>query len=347
MRLVLATAAALALTAVPSAAHAQTFTVARYSIGGDGGTDYLTAEPGTNRVFVSRSTHVMVIDGPTGKVIGDIPDTPRTHGIALVAKTGHGFTTNGGDSTVTMFDLKTLAPIRKIRIAVGGLDGIMYDDADNRVILTNHSRPIGTAVALDPTSGDVVGTAELEDDAPEGAASDGKGRIFVNNEGKNTIQVIDAKTMKVLASWPLAPCEGPTGIAFDKASNPIFAGCGKTSVVVDATSGKIVATINNGDGVDALGWDATQKLIYIPAGRDSSVTVVHQDSPDKYTVVATVRTMRGAKTIAVDPVTHVAYVFQPEYGPPPAPAPGAPPVAPGGRGPRGPVIGAYFFAIRH
>ena len=349
MRIAITTSAALAfaLVATPSITHAQTFSVAKYSIGGDGGTDYLTAEPGTSRVFVSRSTHVMVIDGATGKVIGDIPDTPRTHGIALVAKTGHGFTTNGGDSTVTMFDLKTLAPIRKIKVPVGGLDGIMYDDADNRVILTNHSRPIGTAVALDPASGDIVGTAQLEDDAPEGAASDGKGRIFVNNEGKNTIQVIDAKSMKVLASWPLTPCEGPTGIAYDRSSDRIFAGCGKTSVVVDATSGKVVATITNGDGVDALGWDPTQKLIYIPAGRDSSVTVVHQDAPNVYTVVATVRTMRGAKTIAVDPVTHVAYLFQPEYGPPPAPAPGTPPPAPGQRGPRGPVIGAWFFAIKH
>jgi DNA-binding beta-propeller fold protein YncE len=160
------------------------------------------------------------------------------------------------------------------------------------------------------------------------------------------MQVIDGKAMKVVASWPLAPCEGPTGIAYDRATNRIFVGCGKTSVVVDATSGKVVATIANGDGVDALGWDAGEKLIYIPAGRDSNVTVVHEDAPDKYTVVATVPTMRGAKTITVDPVKHVAYLFQPEYGPPPAPAPGAPAPQPG-RGPRGPVIAAWFFAISH
>ncbi|PYP41582.1 MAG: hypothetical protein DMD43_06020 [Gemmatimonadetes bacterium] len=333
---------------LPGASQAQTFKAEKFNIGGDGGTDYLTAEPGTGRVFVSRGTHVMVVDGATGKVLGDIPDTPRTHGIALVPKSNHGFTTNGGDSTVTMFDLKTLAVIKKVKVPTGGLDGIMYDDFSNRVILTNHSRPIGTAVALDPASGDILGTAELEDNAPEGAASDGKGKIFVNNESKNTIQVIDVKTMKVLASWPLAPCEGPTGIAYDRASDRIFSGCGKTSVVVDPGSGKVVATIANGDGVDALGWDPAEKLIYIPAGRDSNVTVVHQDSPDKYTVVGTVTTLRGAKTISVDPVKHVAYLFQPEYGPPPAPAPGAPPPAPGGRGgPRGPIIAAWFFAISH
>ncbi len=328
-----------------AAAHAQTFTVQKYNIGGDGGTDYVTAEPGTSRVFVSRGTHVMVVDGTTGKVIGDIPDTPRMHGVALAPKSGHGFTTNAGDSTVTMFEIKTLAPIRKIRVPPGGLDGIMYDAADDRIILTNHSRPIGTAVAIDPYSGEITGTAELEDNAPEGAATDGKGRIFVNNEGTNTIQVLDAKTMKAQASWPLAPCGGPTGIAYDAASNRIFSGCSGTSVVLDAATGKVVATIANGNGVDALGWDPSQKLMYIPAGRDGNVTVVHQDSPDEYTVVATVETMRGAKTIAVDPVTHVAYLFQPEYGPPPAPAAGAP--APGARGPRGPVVAAWFFAIKH
>lgn len=336
----------VATLAAPGIARAQTFKVEKFNIGGEGGTDYIVAEPGTGRVFVSRGTHVMVVDGPTGKLLGDISNTPRMHGIGLVAKSNHGFTTNGGDSTVTMFDLKTLAFIKKIPITVGGLDGIMYDQADDRIILTNHSRP-GTAVAIDPASGEVAGTVELEDNAPEGAASDGKGKIFVNNESKNTIQVIDVKTMKVLASWPLAPCEGPTGIAYDRASNRIFSGCSKTSVVLDASTGKVVATIANGDGVDALGWDPVQKLIYIPAGRDSSVTVVHQDSPDKYTTVATVSTFRGAKTIGVDPLKHVAYLFQPEYGPPPAPAPGSPPPAPGARGPRGPIVASWFIVITH
>ena len=328
----------------PSASPAQTFKVAKYSIGGDGGTDYLTAEPGTSRVFVSRSTHVMVIDGATGKVLGDIPDTPRNHGIALAPKSGHGFITSAGDSTVTMFDLTSLAVIKKIPVPTGGLDGIMYDDFSDRIILTNHSRPAGTLVAIDPKTGAIVGTVQLEDTGPEGAASDGKGRIFVNNEGTSTMQVIDERTMAAVASWPLAPCDGPTGIAYDRKTDRVFSGCGKTSVVVDAKTGKIVATITNGDGVDALGWDPSQKLIYIPAGRDSNVTVAREDSPDKYTVVATVPTMRGAKTISVDTLKHVAYLFQPEYGPLP---PGTPPPQPGQRPPRGPVIGAWFFAITH
>jgi DNA-binding beta-propeller fold protein YncE len=337
-----------ATLASASIGHAQNFKVEKWNIGGDGGTDYLVAEPGTGRVFVSRGTHVMVVDGPTGKVLGDIPDTPRMHGIALVAKTNHGFTTNAGDSTVTMFDLKTLAFIKKIRIPAGGLDGIMYDEPDDKVILTNHSRPIGTLTALDPATGEIVGQVELEDNAPEGAAANGKGWIYVNNEGKNTIQVIDAKSWKSVASWPIAPCEGPTGIAYDRASNRIFSGCSTTSVVVDGTSGKVVATIANGGQVDALGWDASQKLIYIPGGNPGNVTVVHQDSPDKYTVVGTVTTMRGAKTIAVDPVKHMAYLFQPERGPAPAPDPAVPLPAGGrgGRGAQGPIIGAWFFAIK-
>lgn len=339
------TFALLALLAgsMPSShtALAQSFSVTKRSIGGEGGTDYLTAEPGTGRVFVSRSTHVMVIDGRTGKVIGDIPDTPRTHGIALVPKWHHGFTTNAGDSTVTVFDLQTLAVVEKVKVPTGGLDGIMYDGADDRVILTNHSRPIGTAVALDPKTGAIVGTAGLEDDSPEGAAADAHGRLFVNNEGTSTIQVVDLKTMTPLASWPLSPCEGPTGIAYDPASNRIFAGCSQTSVVIEPTDGKVVATIANGGGVDALGWDPGEKLIYIPAGRDGIVTVVHQDSPNHYTVVATLPTMRGAKTISVDTTRHVAYLFQPEYGAAPAPAPGE-----RGRS-RGPVIGAYLFVITH
>jgi DNA-binding beta-propeller fold protein YncE len=339
----LATLAALAALAVPPVAHAQRFTVQKFDIGGSGGTDYLVAEPGTGRVFVSRGTHVMVVDGATGKVLGDIPDTPRMHGIALAPKWKHGFTTNAGDSTLTMFDLATLAVIRKIPTHTGGLDGIMYDAADDRIVLTNHSRPTGTATFVDPNTGAIVGVAELEDTAPEGAASDGHGRIFVNNEGKNTIQVLDAKTMKAIASWPVAPCEGPTGIAYDGATKRIFAGCGDTSVVVDATSGKVVAKIANGDGVDALGWDAAEKLIYIPAGAAGAVTVVRQKSAYVYETVATGPTVPGAKTIAVDPVTHTAYLFQPEYGPAPADAP----AGPGGRPARGPVVHAWFVAIHH
>ncbi len=171
----------LAGLALPHGGAAQTFSVKKFSIGGEGGTDYVTAEPGT--------------------------DTPRAHGIALVPKWNHGFTTNGGDSTVTMFDLKTLAPIKKIRVASGGLDGIMYDEFSDRIILTNHSRPIGTATAIDAGTGEIVGVAELEDDAPEGAASDGKGRIpaTVRRESRSTARPIGFYRAVERLRWPSTP----------------------------------------------------------------------------------------------------------------------------------------------
>src|SRR5947208_1783428 len=280
------------ILAASSVGQAQTFKVEKFDIKGEGGTDYVAVEAATGRAFVSRATHMMVVEGATGKVLGDIPNTPGVHGAGIATKTGHGFTTNSGDQNVTMFDLKTLAVIKQIKVGPG-LDGIMYDEPDDKIILTNHSRPIGTLTAIDPTTGDIVATVELEDNGPEGAAVDGKGHIFVNNEGKNTMQVIDVKTWKATASWPLAPCEGPTGIAYDAASNRIFAGCNNTSVVVDPNTGKIVATIKNGTRVDALGWDPAKKLIYIPNGAPGNVTVVPQDSPDKYTTVATVPTFAG------------------------------------------------------
>jgi WD40 repeat protein len=296
-------------------------------------------------VFVSRATHVMVVDGATGKVVGDIMDTPRVHGIAFAPKSGHGFTTNAGDSTVTMFDVKSLAVIKKIHAGQAGLDGIMYDDATDKILSINHSRPMGTAVVIDAKTGDVVKTITLSGTAPEGGASDGKGKIFINIEDKNSIDVIDTKTWAVVGNYKIESCDGPTGIALDRTTNRIFSGCSKKSVVVDATSGKVVAEIANGDGVDALGWDAAQKLIYIPAGQDGNVTVVHQDSPDKYTVVSTVATMKGAKTIAVDEAKHTAFVFTPEYGP--APAGATPPAGGRGRGARGPIVGAWFISIVH
>ena len=331
---------------LPAALAAQNFKVEKVNIGGEGGTDYLTADPATGRVYISRGTHIMIVDQATGKVVGDIPDTPRTHGIALAQRHGHGFTTNAGDSTSTMFDLQSMAVIKKVHAGIDGLDGIMYDDASDKILTIDHSHPTGTAVVIDPQSGDVVARVELTGNGPEGGVSDGKGRIFINLEDKNAIDVVDTKTWKVVNTWSIAPCDGPTGIAMDRTTNRIFSGCSKTSVVVDAGTGKVIAEIPNGNGVDALGWDQSQKLMYIPAGRDGNVTVVHEDSPDKYTVVATVPTFLGAKTIAVDETRHVAYAFTPEYGPLPAGTP-APQPGRGGRGPRGPIVGAWFIRVTH
>jgi DNA-binding beta-propeller fold protein YncE len=338
-------AAAAVVLVFPCGLAAQSFKVEKVNIGGEGGHDYISVDPASGRVFVSRGTHVMVVD-PSGKVLGDIANTPRVHGVAFATKHNHGFTTNGGDSTSTMFDLKTLQELKRVHAGINGLDGIMYDETTEKILTINHSNP-GTAVVIDAKSGDVVSTITLSGTAPEGGAADGKGRIFINIEDKNAIDVVDTKTWTVTATWPITPCEGPTGIAYDRKTNRIFSGCSKKSVVVDAASGKVVAQLDNGDGVDAIGWDAAQKLIYIPAGRSGNVTVVRQDSPDKYTTVATVPTMTGAKTIVVDESKHVAYAVALEYGPAPAPTAGATPPAQGrGRGPaRGPVVGAWFMTI--
>src|SRR5438128_5496881 len=162
----------LANMAAPPVGHAQSFKVEKFDIKGVGGTDYVAVEAATGRVFVSRATHMMVVEGASGKVLGDIPNTPGVHGASIATKAGHGFTTNGGDQNVTMFDLKTLAVIKQIMVGPG-LDGIMYDEPDDKIILTNHSRP-GTLTAINPATGDIVATVELEDPAPEGAAADGK-----------------------------------------------------------------------------------------------------------------------------------------------------------------------------
>ena len=335
--------AAAALLVAPAALSAQQFTAHRVDIGGEGFFDYITVDTATGHVFVSRGTHIQVVDPATGKVVGDIANTPRTHGALIVNSVGRGFTTNGGDSTSTMFDLKTLAVIKQIHAGASGLDGFMYDDAVDRVLTIDHSRPNGTAVVIDPHSGEVVGKVTTSGAAPEGGVADGKGKIFINIEDRNAVDIVDDHSWQVVGSSSVAPCDGPTGIALDRSTNRLFVGCSDTSMVLDATSGKVVAKIANGRGVDGIAWDADQKLLYIPSGAAGNVTIVRQDGPDRYTTVATVATMRGARTIALDAKTHTAYVFTPEFGPAQAGAP----AGPGGRPPRGPQLAAWLYAIKH
>jgi DNA-binding beta-propeller fold protein YncE len=323
------------LLALPAVLAAQGYKVEKFNIGGEGSFDYVTVDPATGRVFIPRGTHVMVVDGATGKVVGDIKDTPGVRGVAFAGKSGMGYTTNGRDSTSTAFDMSSLDVHMKVKAGSAGLDGIMYDDVTNRIITINHSKP-GSFTVIDPNSMSVVGRGQTSGDAPEGGVSDGKGKIFINVEDKNAIDVVDSKTWKVITSYPT--CDEPTGIAMDRTTNRIFSGCSKTSFVIDAATGKKVAEIKNGDRVDAMGWDQSQKLMYIPGG-DGTVTVVHEDSPDKYTVVETVKTMPGARTIAVDPVHHIAYLFTLERGP------STPSSTPGGRPTPGPITGAWLISV--
>ena len=331
--------------ALPPALTAQTFHTQRYDIGGQGFFDYLSVDTAHNRVFVSRGTHIQVVDAATGKVVGDLTGLARTHGALIVNATNRGFTTNAGDSTSTMFDLKTLAVLRQVHTGAAGLDGFMYDDATGRVLTIDHSRPNGTVVVMDARTGDVMARVTTTGDAPEGGVSDGRGRVFVNLEDRNAIDVIDDHAWKVVDTWNVAPCVHPTGIAMDRAAHRVFAACGDTSVVVDAGDGHVVARIPNGGGVDGIAFDAAEKLLYIPSGAAGNVTVVHEDAPDAYRVVAIVPTMRGARTITLDPRTHTAYVFTPEFGP--APVAATPPASGRSRVPRGPQVAAWLIAIHH
>lgn len=286
-----------------------------YKLGGEGGWDYLTLDSSSRRLYISRATHVIVIDVDWGKPVGDIPDTPGVHGIALAPELGRGFTSNGREGTVTIFDLQSLKTIKKVK-AGENPDAILYDPASKRVFAFNGRSH--DATAIDAANGAVVGTIKLEG-KPEFAASDGKGEIFVNIEDKSQIDAIDPNKLEVKASWPLAPCEEPSGLAIDRKNRRLFAGCdNKMMAVVDADTGKVIATPAIGEGVDANGFDPETGLAFASCG-EGVLTVVKEESPNKFTVVENVTTQPGARTMALDEKTHNVIVVTARFGPPPAP----------------------------
>ena len=286
-----------------------------YKLGGEGGWDYLTMDTAARRLYISRSTHVIVLDADSGKVVGDIPDTPGVHGIALAPDLGRGFVSDGREGTVTIFDIQTLKPITKVK-AGENPDCILYDPATKRVFTFNgHSHD---STAIDAASGKVLGTIKLQG-KPEFAVSDGKGELFVNIEDKSQIDAIDPQKLEVTASWPLAPCEEPSGLAIDRKHRRLFSGCdNKMMAVVNADTGKIIATPPIGEGVDANAFDPKTNLAFASCG-EGVLTVVHEDSPDKFTVKESVSTQQGARTMALDEKTHQVYTVTAKFGPPPAP----------------------------
>lgn len=287
-----------------------------FKVGGDGGWDYLTADSSARRLYISRGTHVIVLDIDSGKNVGDIPDTQGVHGIALAPELGKGFTSNGREGTVTIFDIKTLAPIGS-RVKVGeNPDAILYDPATKRVFTFNGRSQDSTAI--DATDGKVLGTIKL-DGKPEFAASDAKGTIFVNIEDKSELVKIDPAKLEVKAKWPLAPCTEPSGLSIDRKNGRLFVGCdNKMMAVVDGESGKVLATPAIGEGVDATAFDPETGLAFASCGGDGIITVVKQDSADKYSVAENVPTQKGARTMALDEKTHNAYTVTAKFGPRPA-----------------------------
>jgi DNA-binding beta-propeller fold protein YncE len=289
--------------------------VATHKIGAEGGWDYLIVDADARRVYISRATHVIVLDADSGKQVGDITDTPGVHGIALAPELGRGFVSNGQEGTVSIFDLKTFATSSKVKVG-DNPDAILYDPATKRVFTFNGRSKDSTAI--NAASGKVLGTIKL-DGKPEFAASDAKGEIFVNIEDKSELTAIDPQKLEVKTKWPLAPCTEPTGLSIDRKNRRLFVGCdNKMMAVVDADSGKVLATPAIGDGVDATSFDAGTGLAFASCG-EGELSVVTEESPNKFTLAENVPTQPGARTMALDTKTHDVFVVTAKFGPTPAP----------------------------
>jgi DNA-binding beta-propeller fold protein YncE len=259
----------------------------KIEIGGEGGWDYLTVDSSARRLYVSRGTRVMVFDADTGKSVGEIPDTPGVHGIAIADDLGRGFTSNGRHGSVTIFELKTLKAIGKVKAGTNP-DCIIYDAATHRVFAFN--RGSSDVTAIEAKTGEVAGPPIALGGHPEFATADGKGMVFVNLDNKSEIVAIDSKKLVAKAHWPIAPGEDPSGMAIDRKHMRLFSVCGnKKMTVLDANSGKVIADLPIGGGTDAAGFDPETNLAFSSNG-EGTLTVVHQDSADKYTVVENVPT---------------------------------------------------------
>ena len=285
----------------------------KVKLGGSGGWDYLEVDPATHRLFISRATHVIVVDPAQGKLIGDIPNTQGVHGIALADEFNKGFTTNGRTSDSTVFDLTSLAVSGTIKTDKD-TDAVIYDPFSKRVFTFNGDA--NTATAIDAASAKAVGTIPLGG-GPEFGASDKKGNIFVNLEDKSALVKLDAKTLKIENTWPLAPCESPSGLAIDAEHEILIVGChNKLMAFVDGNSGKVLGTVPIGQGVDANRFDPATGYAFASCG-DGTLTIAHEDSPTSFSAVETIQTQRGARTMAIDYATHDVYLVTADLGPAP------------------------------
>ena len=277
--------------------------IKKLTLGGEGGWDYLTLDSVARRLYIARSTRVMVVDIDKGTLLGEVKNTPGVHGVALVSKLDRGFSSNGGDATVSVFDLKTLKEINRIKVGQRP-DAILYDPYSGHVFTGN---AVGDMTVIDAQTEKVVGTIKLVG-KPEAIVSDEKGRIFVNIETKHEVTVIDAKKFAVLHHWSLAPGEEPTGLAIDLAKGRLFATChsGKM-IVLDAESGKVLDTPAIGKGTDACTFDPVLGLAFSSNG-DGTLTIVQENKSGHYEVVENAMTQAGARTMALDTKTHHVFL---------------------------------------
>jgi YVTN family beta-propeller protein len=288
--------------------------------GGDGGWDLLTIDEAGHRLYVSHATQVVVIDTDKDAVIGEITNTPGVHGIAIAPKLNRAFVSNGRSNTVSVVDLKTLRTISTVATGANP-DAMLYEPSQSEVYAFNARGNSATVFAADSTN-KIITTIELGSN-PEFAVADPKaGRIYLNLEHSSEVVAIDIKTHQVVNRWPITPGEEATGMGFDAAHQRLFLGCAnKMMVMMDATSGKIIASVPIGDGVDANAFDPATQLAFASC-REGTVTIAHEDSPDKLNVVQTLPTARGSRTMALDSKTHKIYLPAAEYETPEQ-APGA------------------------
>lgn len=304
--------ALLACALFPLAAAAGDFEVLhRYTLGGEGGWDYLSYDAPSHRLFIARGQHVQVVDPRNGSVIGDIPDTPGVHGVALAPELDKGFTSNGRDNSVSVFTASSLKATAKISTPQGeNPDFIAYDEATKQVLAFN-GRSHNLSV-IDAVGEKLVATVALAG-KPEAAVADGRGMAFVDIEDKNALQSIDLKAGAVVATWPLPGCDEPAGLAIDRAARRLFVGChNRTLLVVNADSGKTVAQLPIGEGVDANGFDAQRKLVFSSQG-DGTLSIIQAAAADSFKLQQTVATARGARTMAVNTVEHQVYLVTAEF----------------------------------
>ncbi len=273
-------------------------------IGGDGGWDYVIVDPSAHRVYVSHATKIVVADTETGRVVGEIADTPGVHGIALAPELGRGFTSNGRSNSSTIVDLKTLNPIGTVATGVNP-DSIRYLPDRHEVWAFNHSG--GSITAFDPMSARVIATIEVGGQLEEAVEDAAANRVYVNVEDKNAIAVVDTRAHKLLETWPLPACEGPTGLAFDARNHLLLSACDGKMIVTDSRSGKAVTSFSIGNQVDGNGFDPSTGLAFASSGT-GVLTIAHEDAPDKFTVVQTVKTQPSGRTMWLDPVSHRVYV---------------------------------------
>ncbi len=291
--------------------------VNHFRLGGDGGWDYLIIDSHSRRVYVARSTRVMVVDADSGKLIAEIPDTPRVHGIALAPELGTGFISAGGAHKVVVIDLKTLK--EKASVETGeNPDAVLYHPALKRVFVFNGQS--NTVTVIGAASLQVLSTIPVSG-RPEFAAYDASGHVFVNIVDKGTVAVIDTSSNKVIKEWSLGPCDQPTGLAIDRKKHRLFAACSGNNVmaVVDSSSGKLLGSVPIGAGSDGAAFDPSAGLAFSSNGRDGTLTVVGETAPGKFAVVQTLATQKSGRTNALDEKTHKLFIPAADVKPPATP----------------------------